>query len=148
MRVLPESGPGHRDLRGPPRVGVGRIVDRPADVDSGLQSLDVPAVDGAPAVLVRLRKEEIPHRVESVHLVFVVLVAVPVGVNEHLEVVVVEYDRVALGERGPDVRLLDLRTDVEVRVVPEHLHARPVPGKGARVPLDVREIRGPGSRLP
>ena len=39
---------------------------------------------------------------------------VAVGIDEDLEVVVVKDDRVVLGERGPDVRLVQLGGDVEV----------------------------------
>ena len=73
---------------------------------------------------------------------------VAVGVDEDLEVIVVEDDRVVLGEGRPDVRLFQQGTDIEIRVVPEHLGARPRTGAGADVSLDVHEVIGPGSGFP
>ena len=69
---------------------------------------------------------------------------VAIRIDEDLEVVVVKDHRVALGERRPDVRLLQLGADVKVLVVPHHLHARAKSRPRPSVALDVDERIGPG----
>ena len=147
-RRLAKDVPGHRDLDGPALVAIARSIDRAAHVDADLQARDVPRVDRRTAVAVRLDQHQIPRRAERVHLELVVRVGVAIGIDEDLEVVVVEDDGVALGQRSPDVRLLHLGTDVEVLVVPQHLRARAEARRRRRVAFDVDERVGPGSRRP
>src|SRR5262249_7241931 len=59
-----------------------------------------------------------------------------------------EDDRVVLGERAPDVRLVELRTDVERVVIPEHLDPRAEARPGLGVALDVHERLRPRDGLP
>jgi hypothetical protein len=75
-------------------------------------------------------------------------VAVAVRVDEDLEVVVLEDDRVVAGERGPEMGLDQLRPDVEERVVPEHLRARAQRGARPRLAFDVDELGRPGRASP
>ena len=118
-------------------------------MDGRLQPGDLPLVDGRAAVAVGLLEEQVPLGVEGVDLELVVLVVVAVGVDEDLEVVVVEDDRVVLGERAPDVRLLELGGDVEVLCRPRaSWPGSGTAGSGLQVPLDVDEGVGPGDGLP
>ena len=73
---------------------------------------------------------------------------VAVGVDENLEVVVLEDHRVVLGEGAPDVRLLQFGRDVEVVIVPEHLDAGLKTRAGLFVPLDIDEIVRPRRVVP
>ena len=99
-----------------------------------------------PAVAVGLDEEQIPGRAERVHLELVVLVRVAVRIEEDLEVVVLEDDGVALGDRRPDVGFVELRRDVQRLVIPEQLHARGVAHRPDAV--DVDEGRRPCGGLP
>ena len=85
---------------------------------------------------------------ERVDLELEVVAGVARRVEEDLEVVVVEDHRIVLGERGPDVRLLQLGGDVEVVVVPEHFGAGAEAGRGAAPPRMSTKAVGPGGGLP
>ena len=146
--VLGEHFPGDRELDRPELVLVARVVERAVDVSRRLQAGDLPLVDRRAAVAIGLLEEQVPLGVEGVDLDLVVLVVVAVGVDEDLEVVVLEDDRVVLGQGAPDVRFLQLGGDVEVRVVPEHLGPGLEPWERLHVSLDVDERVGPGDGLP
>src|SRR6185312_13789186 len=60
------------------------------------------------------------------------------------EVVVAKNDLVLLGDRSPDVRLLKLRVDVEIFIIPEHLRAGAEAGGGFGGAFDVGKVVGPG----
>src|SRR5262249_44893466 len=112
------------------------------------ETRDLPTIIGVATVLVRPRQEEIPNSAERIDLELVILVIVAVRVDEDLEVVLMEDHGVVLAVRRPDVGLFELRADVEVLVVPEHLHAGEEPRLRLRVALDVDEGRGPGRGTP
>ena len=76
------------------------------------------------------------------------MVAVTIGIDKNLEVVVVENHGIALGQRSPDVRFLELSSDKEVIVIPSHLHAGSKSRADAVVTLDVAKIVAPGNSLP
>ena len=115
--------------------GQARVTDHPRSSSDG--SFSVPSTwtpDPQPldrvGQLASLRavgigQPQVPGRAQGVDLQFQVVRVVPVRVEEHLEVVVVEDHRVALRQRPPDVRLLQLRPDVQRVVVPQHLRPRP-----------------------
>ena len=73
---------------------------------------------------------------------------VAVGIDEDLEVVVLEDDRIMLGQGAPDVRFLELGGDVEVLIVPEHLGPGLIPRQGFAIALDIDESVGPRDGLP
>jgi len=75
-------------------------------------------------------------------------VIVGVGIDEDLEIIVVEDDRVAFGKRRPDVGLLETRAHVQALIVPQHLGARGVKGGGHLLTLDVHELLSPWRSLP
>ncbi len=87
----------------------------PDDVDGRLQARDLPLVDRRAAVAIGLLEKQVPLGVEGVDLDLIILVVVAVGVDEDLEVVVLENDRIVLRQRAPDVGLLEQGTDVEIR---------------------------------
>src|SRR5262249_38251481 len=68
--------------------------------------------------------------------------------DEDLEVVVVENDRIVLGQGAPDVRLIQQGGDIEVHIVPEHLGASAESRARADVPLDVDKVVRPWGCLP
>ncbi len=68
---------------------------------------------------------------------------VAAGVNEDLEIGVLENDGVVFGEGGPDVRFLQFGGDVEIIVVPEQFGAGAEAGCWPGAVLNVHEIRGP-----
>ena len=74
--------------------------------------------------------------------------AVSVGIDEDLEVIVMKNDGIMLGKRRPDVRLFYLRPDIEIIVIPEHLDTRSEAGEGLAIALNIDEVLGPGSVLP
>ena len=135
-----ETLPGDRDFERPAAVVVAGSLSVPSTWTAVFQPGNLPAVVGRAAVLVGLRQEQVPVGVERVDLEFEVFVVVAVGVDEDFEIVVVEDDRVVLGERAPDVRLFQFGGDVEVLVVPEHLGAGAKAGLGFASPFDVGEI--------
>ena len=93
-------------------------------MDRRAQPFHVP-VDVRPApAAVRLVEEEIELRPERVDLQFVVREAVAVGVDEDLEIVLPVDDGVAVGQRGPQVRLFQPRSHVQRPFIPDHLDAR------------------------
>ncbi len=145
---FPQGRPGDGDFDRPAGVAIGRIVQRAVDVDGRFEAGDVPAIVGPAAVFVRPWQEEVPAGVERVHLEFVVLVIVAVGIDEEFEIVVVEDDRIVLGERPPDMRFFQLRGDIEIFVVPQQLGAGAEPRLRPAIAFDVDEIIGPGSNLP
>jgi hypothetical protein len=91
-----------------------RVVQRAPEVHRGLQPRDVPHVHRGPAVAVGADEQEIPHRVQRVDLQLVVQVRVAVRIDEHLEVVLVEDDRVALRVGRPEVGLDHIGREVEI----------------------------------
>ena len=78
---------------------------------------------------------------------FEVFVAVAVWVDEQLEIVVVENHRVVLGQRGPDMRLLQFGGDVNIFVVPLHFGAGPEPRARLGAAFNVDKVRCP-RRIP
>src|SRR5579883_789992 len=138
-----QPGPRPADLDRPPAVRVPRVVQSPVHPDRRRQPGRLPPVHRLAPVPVRLRQQQVPGRVPGVQLQFGVNVVVPVRVDEHLEVGVLEDHRVVRGQVRPDVRLLQLRGDVEGGVVPEHLDPGPEPRLRLPVPLDVYERVGP-----
>ena len=138
-----EGGPGDGDLDGPAVVGVGGVVDGAVEGDGGLEAGDVPGVVGLAVLAVGLVEVEIPRGVERVDLELEVAGSSGGRLEEDFEVVVVEDDGVVLGELGLDVGLFELGADVEVGVVPEHLHAGAEARFGLGVAFDVDEVIGP-----
>ena len=107
----------------------------------------VAAMDRSP-IAIRTLEVELPDRAEGVHLELVVVVMVAIGVEEDLEIGIVEDDRVLLGERREHVRIVQVRTHVEVRVVPAHLDAGLEARRGLAVTFDVHEALTPRHALP
>ena len=70
-------------------------------MDGGLQAWDFPFIDGRAAVAIRLLEKQVPLGVECVDFDLIVLVVVAVGVDEDLEVVVMENDRIMLRQSVP-----------------------------------------------
>ena len=99
-------------------------------------------MQGRPVVAVRSDEQQVEDGVPRVDLNLVVVAGVAVRVEEDLEVIVLEYDGIALGQRGSDVRLLKLRRDVEIPFVPQHAHACPITGFGAGASSDVNKPLG------
>ncbi len=148
MSTFTQDLPGDGKFHRPRIVQSRRVVDLPFGVGGRLEARDLPGVDRGSSVPIGLLQEEVPLGVEGVDLDLVIFVIVAVGIDEDLEVVVLEDDRVVLSQLAPDVGLFQLGGDVEVGVVPEHLHAGPESGTGFRVSLDVHEVVGPGGELP
>ncbi len=123
-----------------------RVVQRAHDLDAGLEPLDVPGVDGRAAVAVGLDEQEVPDRVQGVHLQLVIVVGVAVGVDEDLEVVVLEDDGIPGRQGGPDVGLLEVGADVEDRRRPRA--SGPGSGSGGRASTRPRCRRRPRSSRP
>ena len=87
-----ERGPGDRDLDGPAAIHIRGIVQGPVHVNAAYDAVQVvPAVHGA-AIAVRALEVELPDRLECVHLELVVVMVVSVGIEEDLEVRIVEDD--------------------------------------------------------
>ena len=143
-----EIGPGDGDLDRPALVGVFRIVDRPLDGDGNPGLHQVPGFHRAAAILVGQRQQQIPGSAKGIELKLGVLKVVAVGINENLEVIVgVDHD-IALGQRCPDLRLLQFGGNVERLVVPQHLRMGAEPRHWLASPFNVGEICRPGNILP
>ena len=140
--------PWDRDLNTPSQILVRRIVQRAVELDRAAQPHHVPRdVCPAPAVVGPV-EEEVELGAQRVDLELVVGERVAVGIDEHLEVMLAVEDRVAVGEGGPEVGLLQFGPDVEVRVVPQDLRAgRPLRRRPGFAP-DVDEGIRPGGETP
>ena len=135
--VLGERLPRNCEFDRPGFVSIARVVECAVDMNGGLEPGDFPLVDRRTAVAIRLFEKQVPLGVEGVDLDLVILVVVAVGVDEDLEVVVVEDDRIVLRKGAPDVRFFEQGPDVEIRVIPEHagtgLKPRDCAGFGPRM---------------
>jgi hypothetical protein len=140
---LRQGLPGEGNLHIPRLVGVLGLIQGSVDMHGGLEAGDIPFVEGGSAILVSLHQPEIPTGVQRVHLELVVLVIIPIGIDEHLEVVVLENDRIALGDGPPDVGFDQFCGDVEIGVIPQHFGAGGIFGFGEGSALDVQKLVGP-----
>ena len=77
-------------------------------MDRRLQTRNLPAVLGRAAIAIGLLEQQIPAGVESVDLELAIIVITAGGVDENLEIIVLENNGIVLGERAPDMRLLQL----------------------------------------
>ena len=93
-------------------------------------------------------QREVEHRVESVDFNLEIVVAVAIGVDKYLEVVVVVDNGVAFRERGPYVGLFHHGCDIKVIVVPEHLGGGVVTRSGMIPATDVNKMRDVCRLLP
>jgi len=142
--VLFEALPGEGDFYGPAFVGVGGVIEGALDFDRGF-GVGFPRVISRAAISVGLGEIEVPGGVEGVDLELEVAGGIAVGIDEDLEIVVVENDGIVLGQGGPDVGFFELGGDIEVVVVPEHFGAGLEARHGFGVAFDVdKEVR-PGS---
>ena len=73
-------------------------------------------------------------RIERIDLELVVVQVVTIGIDEHLEIVVVVDDRVTLGECASYMGLLHVGGDVEIVLVPSHLGPGKEAGRGLASP--------------
>ena len=87
-------------------------------MDGRAQAGDLPTVVGFAAFAIRFGQEEVPAGIEGVDFELEIVAPVAGGVEEDFEIVIVEDDRIVLGEGGPDVGFLDFGGDVEIMVVP------------------------------
>ena len=95
-----EGFPRIGDLDGPAMVVIARVVERAVEGHSGPETGNVPAVVRVAVLVVRLVEEEIPAGIEGVDLKLVVAGGGGKRLDEDLEVVVAEDDRIVLGEAG------------------------------------------------
>ena len=147
-RRPPEPLPWEGDLHRPALVDVAGRVDRAVDPRPRLQPGDVPRVQSRSTVAIGPHQQQIPLGGKGVDLVLVVIVGVPVGIDEDLEVVVMEDDGVPVPQGRPDVGLFEKGGDVEILVVPKHLCTRSQPWPRLCLALDIDEGVGPGRLLP
>ncbi len=141
-RRLAQDLPRHRNLDRPRVVLIAGTIESAAHIHTHLEAGDVPAVDGRTAIAIRLQQHEIPCGAEGVHLELVVGVRIAVRVDEHFEIVILEDHRIACGEGSPDIRLVELRTDVEEIVIPKHFDGRRETRSRLLRALDVHEQFG------
>jgi hypothetical protein len=145
-RRFGEHLPWDRHLDRPALVAIVRAVERAAEIHRGPQPADVPGVNGGAAVAVGLNQQEIPDGVQRVDFDLEIRVRIAVGVDEDLEVVVLEDDRVALRQGPPEVGFFQIRPKVQELVVPEHLDASGE--RRAPSAVDVDKGIGPGRCTP
>src|SRR5580698_8952407 len=143
-----EGAPWEGDFYGPAVVFITALIERAAQIDCGLDAGNLPAAVGFAALAVGLVEVEIPSGIEGVDLELKVAGGAGQWLEEDLEVVVVEDERVVLGESGSYVWLFELCSDVEIVVVPEHFHAGAKARLGLGGALDVDEVGCPGSGFP
>lgn len=138
-----ETAPRQRNFQRPTAVDIRGIIQRAVNMYGRLQPLDVPFVQSVAVVLVRFRKKEIPLRVESIDFQFTVLMAVSVGIEEDFEIIVMEDNLIAFGDRGPHMRLLQFGADIEIDVVAKHFHMCTQIGSRLLGSFDIDEIVAP-----
>src|SRR5262245_18921578 len=148
MRLFAQREPRHRDLDGPPAIDVGRVVQRAVQPYRGRQSQDLPVAEPSPPVAIGTRQEQIPGRVARVDIELVVFVIVAVGIDEELESVLLIERRIVAGHLRPEPRSGDVGGDVQMAVVPEHLHAGPQRRFRRRAGCHVAEVVGPRRGTP
>ena len=106
----------------------------------------VPREEKLTAGSVGVREQEVHHRVAGVDFPLVVVDAAPLGVEEHLKVVFLPDDGVALPEPGCDVGLFERGSNIEVVGVPQQ------PGRGGifrpRMPFALNVYKQVGAVCP
>ena len=137
--VAGEGLEGYGHLHIPCFVGVGGFVECSVHPGGKLESLAVPRHEEAASRAVRLVEHEVEHHALGVVLDFEIVLTVAVGVDEHLEVIVVVYDGVALRELCYHVVLHEAGAYVKVFVVPHHLGPCGFHGFGISLAADVDE---------
>ena len=95
-RVFAEHFPRKGDFDRPALVGVGGIVERAVDLDGGFEAGNFPVVVRLAPVHVWLVEHQVPTGVQRVHLELVVRLRVALGIDEHLEIGVVENHGIVL----------------------------------------------------
>ena len=68
---------------------------------------------------------------------------VAVGIKKHLKVVILEDDRVMLGQGRPNMRLFQLGGNIKVVFVPQHLGAGAKPRRGLQIAFNIRKVFRP-----
>ena len=144
----PERRPGISNLESPTLVLIAGVVQGALHSDRRLQAFNVPTVVCFSASAVRLVQEQIPTGIQRVHLELVITVRLRKRFEEHFKIVVVKDYRIVFRELCRDIRLFELRRDVEVLVVPQHLYARAEAWFRHDRTLNVNEVRRPRDVLP
>ena len=141
--VFGKRFPRERDFNRPALVGVGGIVQGAVDMNGGFRAGNFPRILWVAAIQIRLVQSQVPRGVKRVHLELVIWLRLASGINKHLEVGIIEDDRVVIGQRGPDVRLFELGGNVKIIVIPQQLGARAETRFGSGVTQDVHENSSP-----
>src|SRR4051794_3082296 len=148
MSKFAENLPRKCDLDSPAVVTIPGVIESTSDVHGSPQPGNLPFVPRFASAPVRLIEKEVPTGVQRVDFELVILERVAVRVDEDLEVVVVKDNRIMFGERAPNMRVLDIGGNVEVLVVPEHLHTRLKARLRLCIAFNVHEVVRPWSRRP
>ena len=73
---------------------------------------------------------------------------IAIRVDKDLKVVVLKDNRIVLRNRRPDIRLRQLGSNVEMVVIPKHLHARTPRWAWLDIPFDVAKVIRPRCVFP
>lgn len=117
-------------------------------MNGALVSGYLPLIQSGATIAVGLDQAKIPFGVQGVDFDLVVLMVVAIRVDKYLKVVILKDDAIVFGEGCPDMRLFEIRSDVEVVVIPEQFRSGSISGMGFRVSFDIDKGIGSGSVLP
>ena len=102
---------------------------------------------GLAAVAIRFVEQQIPARVQGIDLELVILMGVPIRIDEHFEIRIIENHRIVIRERCPDVRFFEFGGNIQIIFIPKQLCASAEAGFGFCRALDINKVGGPlGSR--
>ena len=150
-RVVEAGGnglPGDGHLHRPSTVGVGGIIECAVTVYRRLESRTVPLHEEVAVHAIGAVEHKVEDRVESVELYLEICPSVTVGIDEHLEVVVLIDDGIALLEQCLDIGFFQFGPYVEKVVVPKHFGPCAVFGAWETLPTDVDKGGRIGCTLP